>query len=170
MPHPKKIQIVNALTEKLKPSPNLVLIGFENIPHQKLEQLRGILRSLNASFQVVKNTLFKVAAQKIGKKELVREDVLKGPSALLTFSSDWSAPLSAFYKFAKNEGQLSFKIGLIDNQIYQKEELAKLAQLPSKEEIMGKILTTIKSPPTRLIYAMKFGMMRVINVLKLKVK
>lgn len=166
MPNPKKIQIVNSLIEKIKQSPNFILFHFEDIPHQKMEQLRKTLRSLTSTLCVVKNSLLKVAALKISKKEIVAGEVLKGTSALLTLPQDWTTPLSAFWKFAKSEGKLSFKIGILDGKIYQKDDIVTLAQLPAKEELIRKILTSINSPSIRLVYAMKFGMMRVINAIK----
>ncbi len=168
MPSLKKIQIVNSLVEKIKQSPNFILIHFENIPHQKLEQLRQILRPATSSFQVVKNSLLKVAVQKINKKEIASEEVLTGTSALLTLPADWTTALSTFWKFAKTEGRLSFKIGVIDNQIYQKDDLTKLAQLPSKEELMGKVVFLIKSPLARIVQGLKSSPERMIRVLKFK--
>ena len=170
MPSLKKIQIVNFLAEKIKQSPNFILVHFEDIPHQKLEQLRKILRLATSSFQVVKNSLLKVAALKIKQKEIVSDEVLKGTSALLTLPKDWNSALSSFWKFAKTEGKFSFKIGLIDGKICEKDDLVTLAQLPSEDELIGKILTAIKSPPTRLVYTMRFGMMKVVNVLSQKFK
>jgi large subunit ribosomal protein L10 len=170
MPNLKKIQIVNQIAEKLKKNPNFALVNFGNLSHQKLEVLRRKLRPLSASFQVVKNSLFKVAAKKTNKKEIAAEEVLKGNSALLTLPLDWAKGLSAFYQFAKNENQVLFKIGIIDEKIYQREDLVMLAQLPSRDELIGKILTAIKSPPTRLVYTMKFGMVRLVGVLSQKLK
>jgi large subunit ribosomal protein L10 len=166
MPNQKKIQIVSSLVEKIKQSPNFVLIYFEDIPHQKMEQLRKTLRPLASSFQVVKNALFKVAALKVNKKEIIGGKTLEGTSALLSLPCDWANGLSAFWKFAKIEGKLSFKIGIIDGKIYQKDDLTKLAQLPPKEELIGKIITIIQSPQRKLVYTMKFGTMRVINIIK----
>ena len=166
MPNPKKIQIVNSLVEELNQSPNFVLIHFENIPHQKLEQLRKMLRPLTSSFRVVKNTLLKVAALKLNKKEITDDRVLTGASALLILPNDWTAALSTFWKFAQTDGKLSFKMGIIDGKICEKDDLVTLAQLPPKDELISKILSAVKSPPTRLVYTMRFGMMRIIRAVK----
>lgn len=165
----KKIQIVEKLVENLKKSPNFALVNFSNLSHQKLEEIRRKLRPLLSYFSVVKNSLFKVALQKINKKERIKAEI-KGPSALLTLATDWTKGLSAFYQWAKNEEGVSFKFGFIDGKLYLENDLIKLAQLPTKEELIGKILMTIKTPQTKLIFNLKFGMLRIINALKAKTK
>lgn len=162
----KKVKIVKKLVKKLKENPNFVLVSFANLSHQKLERLRKKLQTLSNSLQVVKNSLFKVAAKKAGKKQIVNQKALKGTSALLTLSSDWTKGLSTFYQFAKNEEGVSFKIGILEGRVYQKEDLITLAQLPSKEELMAKISISLKSPATRLVNPMKLAMIRITAVLK----
>lgn len=168
MPSQKKIKALAELIEKIKQASHFVLVNFEKTSHQKLEELRKSLNKLknNASFKVIKNSLFKIAAARIKKEELAEDQVLKGPSALLTLPKDWNSALSAFYQFAKKEGVLTFKIGIIDNQIYQKQELIKLAELPSKEALIAKLAFVLKSPARKTVYAMKFNMMRLVNILK----
>lgn len=168
MPNPKKIKIVEKISEKLKKNPNFALVNFGRLSHQKFELIRKKLNPFSSSLSVVKNTLFKVAAKKAGKKEIINEEILKGPSALLTLPADWSKGLSTFYQLAKNEEGVFFKIGLIDGVVYQKDDLIRLAQLPSKEELVGKISMIIKSPATRLAYTIRSGMWRIVQTFKLK--
>jgi large subunit ribosomal protein L10 len=91
---------------------------------------------------------------------------LKGNSALLTLPADWAASLSAFYKFAKGEGNITFKVGVIDDKVYDKNELVKLALLPSREELISKIIMSLKSPQTRLVYSMKYNMQKLAYILR----
>lgn len=167
MPNAKKISQVDKLSAHLKNAANFVFVDFGSAKHQWLETLR---RSLSAHpqtfFQVVKNSLLQIALKRAGKKELTGQDYFKGPSALLALPKDWSAALAAFYRFVKNETAFVFKIGLIDGRLYQKDELLRLAQLPSKEVLMGKIAYTLKSPQTRLVYGMKFGMIKIVSIIK----
>lgn len=166
----KKIEIVKKLSEKVKNSPHLVIVNFGNLSHQKLEELRKKLYERSSSLQVVKNTLLEKALKIAKKGELIKKELLTGPSALLSLSDDWLKGLSAFFQVAKNEQGVSFKIGLIEQRVYQKNDLEKLAQLPPKEQLLGKVISTIKSPGTRMIFSMRFGMIKLINVLKNKVK
>lgn len=166
----QKIQLVKKLTEKIKDSPNLAVVNYGNLAHQKLEQLRKKLIENAASFQVVKNTLLKLALKKSKKESLLKENVLEGPSALIFLSQDWLKGLSAFYQLSKNEETLAFKIGLIEEKTYEKNDLEKLAQIPPREQMLTKIVSIIKSPGTNMVFSMRFGLLRLVNILKNKVK
>lgn len=165
MPSQKKIQIVSSLLESLKSSPNFVLIGFDKLPHTKFEELRRNLKE-SASLKVIKNSLLKVAASQIKKSDVITPEVLKGNSAVLTLSEDWNTGLSIFYKFAAVEGNLTFKLGILDNTVYDQNSLTKLAQLPSRDELIGKIIGSLRSPQSRLVYAMKFNMQKLVYILR----
>lgn len=171
MPSKKKIQFVASLVDQLRHASHFVLVNFQSASHQTLENLRAKLRqstmqSVDAPFQVVKNSLLKVAIEQLGKKELMENRALTGPSALMILPEDWSKALTAFYSMAKTDKNFKFKAGIIDGKIYFENELNKLASLPSREQLVAKIITSMKSPQTRLVYSMKFNMMKMIYVLK----
>lgn len=172
MPSQKKIDIVSSIADKIKSSSHFVLFGFEKTPHNKLEELRRSLADSSVdskiTFQVIKNSLLKVAAKKIGKEAIIKDDVTRGPSALMSLPADWTAGLNAFYKFAKGTDTLVFKIGVIDETIYEKNELMRLAQLPSRQELVAKIVGSLRSPHTRLAYALKFNMTKLVYILRQK--
>ncbi len=169
MPSQKKITIVSSLADKLTQNPNFVVVDFNNVTHLTLESLRKALREQAASMEVVKNSLFKIALLKLKQTGLVeRGELLKGKSAVITLPEDWAAALASFYKFAKGAEGLVFKIGIVDGQIYERSGLEKMAMLPSREELIVTILRSLKSPQTKLVYAMNFGMMNFVNVLKQK--
>lgn len=171
MPAEKKVKLVEKIVERLKKNPSFVLVDFNATPHQKLEELRDKLGQYQSSaFYVVKNSLFKVAARKAHREQVLQDDVLKGPSAILSLPSDWAEALSLFYKFAQEIETLSFKIGLIDNQVYQKDQLVKLALLPSREELIATIISSMKAPQRRMVYAVRFGITRLTSVLSRKAK
>lgn len=175
MPNLIKKNLVTALVEKLTNTPNFAIINFDKTPHKKLEALRAALRDAQKEtpktpLHTVKNSLFKIAATKINKPEVATNEILKGSSALLTLPADWSASLSAFYKFAKTDGTLRFKVGLIDDKIYGEKDLVKLAELPSKSELVAKLLSSLKVPQVRMVRSLDFGMTKLVYVLKEKGK
>ncbi len=175
MPNTVKRNVVSVLVEKLQKAPNFVLINFDKTPHKKLEELRASLRAsqkeaVKTPLHTVKNSLFKIAAQKINKPEVADDQALKGSSALLTLPSDWSESLSVFHKFAKADGTLRFKIGIIDDKVYVEKDLVKLAELPSKEILIAKILSSLKAPHSRIVRTLNFGMTKLVYVMKEKSK
>jgi len=171
MPNTKKIQTVDSIVEKLKNNPNFVLFLFEKTSHKKMESLRKQFYEVgkNIKIQVVKNKLFKVAFKKAFKKEINLDDkAIKGSSGLINLPKEWNQVLSKFYKFAKEENTLSFKIGILDDILYGKEDLNKLANLPSKNELIAKIISSFKAPTSKTVMSMKFPMMKLVNILKNK--
>lgn len=174
MPNQKKVSAVSLLVQTLEKHPNFVLVSFGSTPHKKLEELRRALKDAQqdgvASLHTVKNSLLKVAAKKIGKPEVADGEVIKGQSAVLAMEGDWTATLKAFFTFGKNAEGLVFKSGVVDGKVYFKDDLVRLAQLPGKNELIAKILMSLKSPQTRLVRSMNFGMQKLVMVLNAKAK
>ena len=170
MPSKAKIQAVSQLVEKLTKNPNFAVIDFDGASHQTIEELRGKLFEKNSRLSVLKNSLFKVALDKIGKSELAAGETLKGQSALVTLTDDWSSTMREFYNFSKGSEHFTFKVGIIDGKVYFKEGLDTLAQLPPREELIIKIISSMKTPQSRLVYSMNFAIMRLINVFRQKGK
>jgi len=86
----------------------------------------------------------------------------------MTLPKEWNNALSEFFKFAKADGTLSFKVGIIDDIFYGKNDLNKLAQLPSKGQLIAKIISSFKAPMGKFTMAAKFNQMRLVNILKNK--
>ncbi len=166
MPNKAKIDFVTSLTSSLTDSKNFVVIGFEKTTHKDLEELRKNLRAAGSSMTVVKNSLFKIAALKLGHTELIENFDLKGSSAVVTLPLDWTGALAAFYKFSKSNSTVGFKAGIIESKTYGKEDLLKLAQLPSKEELVVKIILALRSSHTSLVRSLNFNTQQLIRVIQ----
>ncbi len=172
----KKTETVNHYLEILKDSPHLVLVKFEKIPHLTLEGLRRDLKKTQAKMKVVKNTLLEKAVNHlIGTNRIFTElkkrfFPLRNNTAIITFTADWSAGLKTLYDFAKKETHLNFKCAIIDAQTYDDASLIKLAQLPSRNQLIAKIIGAFKSPGQRLIYDLKYQTNKFVYLLHQKAK
>ncbi len=168
----KKKTQVDELSELIKNSPHFALVKFENTPHTTLEQLRKELKKNEATFKVVKKSLFQKTINKLALldkniKELQKKVFpLKENSALLTLGNDYTKGLNTFAKFIKNEKSLSFKFGFLDKKLYLADEIQKISMLPGKDQLMAQLVSFMKSPQTKLIYAMKFNINKFVYVLK----
>jgi ribosomal protein L10 len=78
--------------------------------------------------------------------------------------------LNTFFKFIEKEKTLSFNVGLLDNNIYDPTEMSRIAQLPGKNQLIGQIIGSLKSPANKLVYSMKFNMNKFVYILKEKAK
>ncbi len=168
MPNLKKVATVDHITTKLQKNQNVTLIGFDKTSHIALESLRKSLRKSSATLTVVKTSLLQKALEKVTELADFRAKALpiKESTAVVDMPGDWSASLKAVYDFAKKETSVFLKIGFLDRVVYEKSSLEKLAQLPSKVELLGKVIGSLKSPVNRLDYAVKFPMTYFVNVLK----
>lgn len=171
-----KQEEVSSLIELLDKSPHFVLVKYEATTHKALEELRSELRKTSASVRVIKNTLFEKAVSRKSTGDSAYSTFvsevfpLKEQSALITCGDDYAATLSTFFKFTKNNPTLSFKFGLIDNTVYVSADLEKIAKLPSKGELMAKLIGGLKSPAYQMTYAMKFNITKLTLVLKERAK
>jgi large subunit ribosomal protein L10 len=171
MPSLVKREKVSSYQSRLNNSPNFVLIGFEKTTHKKMEELRKGLKTLlkkdgKTKLNVIKNSIFSIALKKNKLDTMFPEDILKGQLALLNLAGDWMEGLSVYHSYAKKEETLVFKGGILDGVYYGKEDLLKLAQLPSKSELVSMIIRSLKSSQTRLVFTLNYPMMRLVNVLK----
>jgi len=167
----KKTQ-VTSLVELLNSAPNFALIKYEKTKHKALEELRTGLREQESKIKIVKNTLLQKALQDRAKSKTELQDLitkifpLKESTAVLTLGEDYAKGLKAFHTFAKKDATISFKIGILDNSVYLSEELQKIAVLPSKTELIAKLIGGLKSPSSKLVYTMKFNISKLTLVLK----
>src|SRR3989344_1673365 len=171
MPNQQKKDYVTEVYSRLHKNPHFVLIGFEKTSHQRLEEFRGKIRE-SSELMVIKNSLFKVALQRLQKSDktlteadakLVQE-LAKGQTMLLLIPEDWTSVLKAVHTFAKDEEGMIFRVGMIDGVVYQSDGLTNLAQLPSTEELIVKIINSLKSSHTRLVYGLQFNTIKLVNV------
>jgi len=171
MANQKKIEKSQKLAKIISEKKNFLLVKFTNISHQKLEGLRKKLKEKQAKLMVIKNSIFEKAIETLvssrEKFNQIKEKFfpLKENSAILTFDSDWSDAISSFYKFVKEEGTLFFKFGFLDDVIYEENQLIKISQLPSRNQLLAKIISSLKSPSSRLVYSLKFSTFRLVNII-----
>ncbi len=174
MANAKKQDQLQALTEFISSSKNFAIVQFDKTTHITLENLRKSLRENDAKMKVVKNTLFEKAVNKLSKDDRNLTELrkkafpLKENSALVALGQEWNKGLGAFHKFSEKETTVAFKMGYLDNQVYDKTSLAKIAQLPPREQLVAKVIGGMKSPLANTVYALKFNMQKLAYVLNAK--
>lgn len=144
----EKQAIVAGLVETLKNSSSGVLVNYEGITVAEDTALRNELRKENVEYSVVKNTLVRRALDDAGLSEL--DGVLHGTTSLAVSNDDPIAPIRVLYKFAKQLGddRFNIKAGFMDGKILPMEDIAALAELPSKEVLLSQLLGVMLSPIT----------------------
>jgi large subunit ribosomal protein L10 len=178
MKNQKKLSQLSVVTDFLKKSDNFALFKFDKTKHIALESLRKELRKGGATVKVVKNTILtksinKLAAEKehgdLRPFQKIAKNI-KENTALVSLGKDWSMGMNAFAKVAKTDKSISFKFGFLDRTSYDAATMDKISNLPSKSELMAKIIGSMKSPMSNFIRSIKFPTQKFVMVLNAKVK
>ncbi len=151
----EKQAVVAGLIETLKASASGVLVNYEGITVAEDTALRNELRKAGVEYAVVKNTMVRRALDDTGLSEL--DGVLHGTTSLAVCKDDPIAPMRVINKFAKSlEGdRFVIKAGFMDGKVLPLEDIAALAELPSKEVLLGQVLGMMLSPITSLAIVIK---------------
>lgn len=140
----QKKEAVQALAEKLKTAVSGVLVDYRGLTVEQDTELRNELRKAGVEYKVVKNTLTRFAAKETGYEDL--DSFLHGPTSLaLTYESPVAAA-KVLTKFAKDHESLEIKAGFVDGKVVDLNQIKALAELPSREELIAKVLGGFNAP------------------------
>ena len=139
-----KAPIVDEISEKIKTAHAAVLVDHRGLTVEQDTQLRRQLREAGVSYKVYKNTMMKRAFEGTDYAEL--DKLLDGPSALALAEDDVTAPARVLVKFAKTADKLEIKGAVIEGTYYDVKGVEELAKVPSREELLGRLFGSWKSP------------------------
>lgn len=150
----KEVQLIK-LVDKLKSSKAVVLTEFTGLTMEDLDALRAKARKEGVAFQIAKNTLLDKAAQEAGLEGLVTKKLGK-QIAVATDGEDEVAISKLIWQFAKDHSQkIKIYAGVLDKKMVSVEVINQLAQLPSREELLAKLVGSLNAPVS--------GFVRVLN-------
>jgi large subunit ribosomal protein L10 len=145
----KKEQVVAELQEKLKDVKLAILADYSGLNVTKITELRNELRKSDAEIRVIKNTLFKLASK--DSEFNLFDEHLKGPLALIMNFGDVVEPTKVLVDFAKKNAELELKVGVMNGAVLTKEQVQTLSELPSREVLLGKLLSIMVGAQTSLV-------------------
>lgn len=139
-----------ALTESLKSSKSAMVVSFTKLTVTKDQEFRRSLSEAGASYQVVKNTLARIAVK--GTQFEDATEHFKGVTAIAWTENDPVVLTKAISKFMKDNADIyTFKAGVLDGKLLDLKQLTTIANLPSKEELISKLLYVLNSSAQRLV-------------------
>lgn len=145
----QKQKDLEALTEQFKNANAAMLVGFQGMTVQKDQELRNQLREAGVSYEVVKNTLARKAAEGTVLEQAA--DQFKGVTAVALSQQDPVSLSKAIAKFTKaNPDIFKFKVGIVEGKVVALRDVEAIASLPSKEELLGKVLFLLNAQAQRL--------------------
>ena len=145
----EKAAAIEALTADLARSHNAILFGFTGLKVTEVTELRRQVRGTQSKYVVVKNTLALRATRGTPLEGIAQHFV--GPTAVAYNESNAVALAKVLTTFAKANPNLVFKAGLMEGRPIEVKEIQAIAELPSREELVVKLLFLIQSPVRRLV-------------------
>lgn len=147
-----KTPIVDEISAKIKDAQSVVLVDHRGLTVEQDTRLRKQLREAGVSYKVYKNTMMNFAFKGTDFEGLA--PYLEGPSAMAVSDSDATAPARVISKFAKEAPKLEIKAGVVEGITYDAAGIAEIAKIPSREELLSKLLGSIQSPITNFARVM----------------
>jgi large subunit ribosomal protein L10 len=140
----QKEDTVQVMTNKLGKSKSVVFADYQGLTMAQLQELRKALKEAGAEFSITKNNLLKIALK--NNQLTVSDDVLTGPIATLFSYEDEISPIKTLVKAIKDNQIGKIKAGILDGEVMDEYKVNKLAQLPSKDELRGKVVGVLVAP------------------------
>lgn len=143
---------VTTLAEKLKKANIVLLTDYRGINVEDVTKLRKDLKEIGAEYSVIKNNIVRRAFKECNIDGF--DEVLVGPTAVITCDEDYLQTAKVMYKFMKDNEYYQLKAGMIEGEVKTKEEIFVLAQLPSREELLAKLAGVLLANIQKLAVAL----------------
>lgn len=141
---------LNALTEQLNNSKSAMIVSFNKLTVDKDQEFRNQLRDAGARFQVVKNTLARIAVKGTPYEEA--SEHLKGVTGIAWTETDAVVLSKTVSKFVKDNADIyTFKAGIVEGKVVDLKQVEAIASLPSKEELISKLMFVINAQAQRIV-------------------
>jgi large subunit ribosomal protein L10 len=145
-----KAKDLAALTESLQAAKSAMVVSFTGLTVTKDQEFRNNLRAAGAKYQVVKNTLARIAVKGTDYEQAT--EAFKGVTAIAWTDNDPVILSKAISKFMKdNADRYTFKTGVVDGKLVDLKQVTEIASLPSKEELISKLLYVINAQAQRIV-------------------
>jgi large subunit ribosomal protein L10 len=157
-----KIFTVQNLAAKFKEAKTVILTDYQGLTAKQLSQLRTMVKKVGGEIIVVKNTLLKRALEDASLPIPENE----GPTAIVISTEAEIEPIRAISQHQRNIGLPKFKSGIWGDRLITAEELEELGQLPSKDQLLVKLTSLLRSPSVRLISSLSGNQRKLALILK----
>ena len=147
-----KQPIVEEISAQIKDAQSVVLVDYRGLTVEQDTRLRKQLREAGITYKVYKNTMMNFAFKGTDFEALA--PYLEGPSAVAISTEDATAPARVLCKFAKEADKLESKGGVVEGIAYDAKGIGEIAKIPSREELLSKLLGSIQSPITNFARVM----------------
>lgn len=147
----KKKEVTEDLSRLLEEAGAVYLTDFTGLAVEDMTELRARLREEGVGYRVAKNTLMRRALEGLDYPEDL-EDHLRGPTGLVLGGEDPVVPAKIVKEFAEDhDDRPSVKVGVVDRRTISAEEVERLAELPTREELLASMLGSLTAPVSGIV-------------------
>jgi large subunit ribosomal protein L10 len=147
----KKTELLEEYKKILTDHEGYFLVNSDSIDTATITELKKELKDNNANFKVLKNTIFKIALQ--DTKQPVEIQDFEGATAVIYFSDDPTTPAKLVKDVQKETEQLGARGGVYEGQFLSEQKVMQLAEIPSREELLGMLVGSMSAPLTGFMNA-----------------
>ncbi len=148
-----KVAKVQEIKEKFNSAKSVILVDYHGLSVEDATNLRNRFRAEGVEYKVYKNRLVKLAIE--GTEFEGLKDELVGPNALAFGIEDAVTPASIVKDFSKKKPALELKSGVVEGVFYDRENMMKIADIPSRDVLIAKFMGSISSPISKFAYLVK---------------
>ena len=147
----EKESFVQNLQDLFGDSQDYIFTNYRGLTVSQITELRTRLRQENAAYRVVKNRYAKIALKNLEEPEV--DDFLIGPTAVALPKDESGAVAKVLVEFAK-DNPVEIKGGIIEGQVFDAKQMEAYSKLPTKDELMAKLMGTMNAPLQHFLYAL----------------
>ena len=149
MPNNENLETVKNIKEDLDGHSAMWVVDYRGLTVAEVQDLRRQVSETDAFMKVYKNTLMHLALKELNMVDM--DEVLSGPNAFVFANNDPVASAKVLKTFSKEHEVLEIKAGIMDGEFYDKDRVLAVAALPSREELLAKLVGTLQNPMARTV-------------------
>lgn len=159
----KKKKILEDLKEKIEKQKIIIFVDFTGLKVKDLSELREKLREVEGQIKVTKKTLAQLAFEKKNLKIDIKK--MKGQIAFVFGFKDEISPAKILWQFSQGNQNLKILGGILEKKFLGAEKIVELAKLPTREELLRKLVGSIKAPILNFVSVLEGNIKGLINIL-----
>ncbi len=158
-----KIDSVDAIKQTLAESKDYIFTDYRGLSVSQITALRSRLRENQADYKVVKNRYAKLAFQQLDMPDVA--DMLVGPTALALLKDDAGSVAKILFEYARDT-PVAVKGAIVDGRVFDASEAEAFSKLPTRDELLAQLMSTMNAPLQNLVYAMNGVPQKLVRVLQ----
>ena len=159
----QKQKIIEDLKEKIAQQKVTIFVDFTGLKAKDIFDLRKKLKMADSQLKIAKKTLAQIAFKEMGLKTEIKK--LKGEIAFVFGLKDEISPTKTIFQFSRIDPNLKILGGFLENKFVEAEKIIELAKLPTREELLGKLVGSISAPVSNLINVLQGNLRKFVFIL-----